>query len=642
MDISNKDITNSPLSSPEHESPKSPEHTKEPKKLRIDSQQLKNAIGGEDFKIVDQRKTQGAAKAQKLEGQGYHRVGKDLSGAAVYVHSVGLGKLGLTPEARKLVPNRIAQINYLKSKNVPEERISLALQVEVIDDIVKQQQETDLQRLSPDSKQIGLSNKQVKSALLQGNYNQLVRQQVPDDIAALHKEGLSDKEIDRLIDSGNLVKWKQLCSKVPYDTLINLLGQDQPESIRNAIMAGLSQLNPTNTIADNPIVVPGYSSERTPHLITYQNPAGELRLVVWGGETRPPNNADHFLGAGSFGVAQLVTKVAWGLKDGEFSVREKEQVIKTPKGADEFRTPAEAKMAQQDINNEVNKLDRIHQDGPVPGIQPKLRGFTVKGYNAVARTITTTTAHYGKKFDIDGSDVLGYIGGGDMPEIKRSHVLTQMQRIFVGVSVMHQLGIIHGDIKLENMLAALRIIPGATEDDDPTIDPDDPLTLVLGDFGGAKDKDEWKAMTTLGTVSREYLCENDINAFFEALNNPNLNSDQKNDIIFKINQARDSFAMGVALYLMLSGDEDYPFGDAEQIGQPDKGFLNPDFLNTIKENYGEETLNLMLGLLKPNYEDRILPQEASNRLQAVLNNPALADLLNNPAGEAQAEEDDVV
>lgn len=352
--------------------------------------------------------------------------------------------------------------------------------------------------------------------------------------------------------------------------------EPEPDPTPSIARAALSQLSIT---AQLPV---------KSHLVTFQN-KNKTTEVSWGGNMRPSKGDPEFLGQGGWGVAQRVTAVVGRV--------EKTKVLKT--SLEEV-----GNQGKDDLRNEVAKLEQIHAEGTVPGIQKKLRLITLD-----------------RTDPITGEPEIGHLGRyykGDVQSLWTSEIQTSDKQMFSefnrmasGLAYMHKLGIVHGDIKAKNVMY---------DTDDQGL-----LKLYLADLGGARNQTEIvDSGDLLSTATLDHM------AYSDALKLADLELQLKQSItpqekeaaitlIMQAQQKRDVFAMGALLWTMIHRDSESPFVEGPS------GFCSSEFtdkaqerMSQLEKQYGPEVPELLKGLLEPDDTKRLSLDQVQTSLQKII------------------------
>ena len=352
--------------------------------------------------------------------------------------------------------------------------------------------------------------------------------------------------------------------------------EPEPDPTPSIAKAALSQLS---TAAQLPV---------KSHLVTFQN-KNKTTEVSWGGNMRPSLGDTEFLGKGGWGVAQIVTAVVERV--------EKTKVLKT--SLEEM-----GNQGKDDLRNEVAKLEQIHAEGTVSGIQKKLRLITLD-----------------HKDPITGEPEIGHLGRyykGDVQSLWTSEIQTSDKQMFSefnnmvsGLAYMHKLGIVHGDIKAKNIMY---------DTDDQGL-----LKLYLADLGGARNQTEIAdSGNLLSTATFDHM------AYSDALKLADLELQLKQAItpqeketaitlIMQAQQKRDVFAMGALLWTMIHRDSESPFVEGPS------GFCSSEFtdkaqarMSQLEKQYGPEVPELLKGLLEPDDTKRLSLDQVQTSLQKII------------------------
>lgn len=186
---------------------------------------------------------------------------------------------------------------------------------------------------------------------------------------------------------------------------------------------------------------------------------------------------------------------------------------------------------------------------------------------------------------VSGGHLLNRIVVGGVGESFAAHI---MRQVLKGIQYLHSLGIVHRDLKLENIVL---------------LDSSNMPHVKIVDFGLSKCTTEDGQLQTL-CGSPQYLA-------------PEMLSTQPSQLPFSLDLARgytpavDMWSAGVVLYTLLSGM--YPFvmnNDALLFNQIQTGEY--DFNLPVWDNVSAEAKSLVRGMLTIDPARRITPEQALN------------------------------
>lgn len=241
--------------------------------------------------------------------------------------------------------------------------------------------------------------------------------------------------------------------------------------------------------------------------------------------------------------------------------------------------------AWKDLKNEHDMLCRIHANGKVLGIQKKpktlfdisLRGTKIMGY-------------LGAKYDHD------YLIDINQKFMSIDHRLREFYQLAFGLSHLEGQGIIHGDIKPQNIL----------------VKQGPRMNLVdLADFGTALDANR-ASVEEMATnpYSSNYIAQEDLD-----LRKVLLNNDNKKEMVH-LCQKGDVFALGTVFFQALTGY--YPFNQKTEKKHPVLSSYSPELLNQAAVPYPIQ--KLIKKMLDPNYKKRPSAQKVLQVLEALAKN----------------------
>lgn len=275
------------------------------------------------------------------------------------------------------------------------------------------------------------------------------------------------------------------------------------------------------------------------------------------------------LGEGASGVVHGVVEVSEESSD--------EVAMKVIKGNNE--DPEKMARAEEDAENEYRLLTFIHKNGKVPGTQSAPRKF-FKVFDAKTKKMKAsyiTDKYVGGEYLDQIPKLFGAIA---RKEKSREEMYFQFYQLLAGLKHNHGLGVMHGDIKPENILVHTN---------------SKGIQMVdLSDFGGA----------TLDVNRRRDRCT--YTPFYcsaDDFKQPNDDEQYRT-----VEQKRDVFSMGVVLYLALTNLE-APYEYRE-------GFLDTksDYKELNDPKISHEIKEIVEGMLLPNMDQRLTASEAFEKL----------------------------
>lgn len=268
----------------------------------------------------------------------------------------------------------------------------------------------------------------------------------------------------------------------------------------------------------------------------------------------------HLIDKGTFGAVYPVTN----------PLSHKNKIIKV--AVDKSTVNTAVPDSINELRNEYKILNLVHHQGLVSGIQKRLNGIFVI-------YPTKDEAQYGyltKKYDMDLHDFI-FKGEG----FSNRNFLTAFHEVVKGVKHCHELEIVHGDIKLENILVRRK-------------------KLYLADFGGAcilgkHPTDKYDK----GTFTEIYWLKE---------NQDQANAARANGDRAAFNQAlksRDVYQLGCALYEVLLNDR------LKSLKRIDAALLK-------KEKVDPKVISLVMKMTDPDMAKRLTIEAAETELAALL------------------------
>ncbi len=292
------------------------------------------------------------------------------------------------------------------------------------------------------------------------------------------------------------------------------------------------------------------------------------------------------LGKGTFGVASKVRHLFSG----------KVHILKLPRND---LSKDESVKARADVLNEIELLQFIHQDKIRPGIQAPAHVVS-----KISGTQTEKVGMLGKEYDGSGVAIVtskNSEGNWDRRGLPNLLLAYGAYQLLQGLEGLHDIGIVHGDIKPDNCLV------------DYENWEDDGTTWVLADLGGAERIDAidmQKAKDApIGVVTAPYVSRTD-----EALAEKSAASADKQQYI-ESKMKRDVFALGQTICEMLSLTRPYALDD-EMRPRTSEGFtlefekIFSDLFTEEDEEHPAVLLDVLKGMCDPNPETRLTAAEA--------------------------------
>lgn len=266
--------------------------------------------------------------------------------------------------------------------------------------------------------------------------------------------------------------------------------------------------------------------------------------------------------------------------------KEQELIFKTAR-----QDIPEREFAELNIKNEFAMLCKIHALGKMIGIQERLKLL-------ITMTLddgTPVVGHLGKKYDED------YLNNSNEKTQFNKFQLIEFYQLLIGLRGLKAKGIVHGDIKRENIF--VKTIDGKK-------------WLFLADFGDARDSQR-SAMTedampkTFTTLCRSTQDIKKINTL--------LKNDDKINLV-KLLHKMDVFAMGIVFYETITNA--YPFKE-KKINSEGVEYIFPDIsaydaVTLINSGAPKEIQTLIEKMLDPDDQNRISASDAFTFLDAYI------------------------
>ncbi|MDP1836057.1 MAG: hypothetical protein Q8K75_09060 [Chlamydiales bacterium] len=432
-------------------------------------------------------------------------------------------------------------------------------------------------------------------------------------------ESLVDKRKDfsKVLDQYEAVLTNYEENQTLDGTLQSRSGEATPhltkELVLKMIKVGLRELNYTGESS-------AVFEVKGQQVVGSRDIKGNLQMII-----RSPS--DKFLGKGSFGQAHRVYDVVAGDKAAFKTILP--SLVNTP----------EAARAQKEIMNEAEKLPLVHANGEVEGVVLPPRGVVNIGGDKQEVGFWTREYPGGDAFDIISDTLAGEpssLPHGGIEARSPWEMIGMGLKLLEGLARLEEIGLIHGDIKPENMFVS--------EDNDGN------LLVRLADFGGAETVDEaWDRMLTLatenpeqftkkglGTVTPQYLASDEAQSILEivqeAANLPAGSDPQQLEELkaqFKVAQhARDRLAMGISLFTIMIGIAPVPQGSFADVTLGINKQMAPgednDYQDLASGLYTDVVLKAFQGLLDPDPLKRMSPADAAAQFKDIrsdLENP---------------------
>jgi len=303
-----------------------------------------------------------------------------------------------------------------------------------------------------------------------------------------------------------------------------------------------------------------------------------LRIVRWSGMVLP-KDSNIFIARGGFGVVQRVFDISIG----------KIAALKFAKG----KSQTESESCMEDCQNEIEKLKVFNSNSSVDGIQNAPWAhydFYYKNKRFVG---------FLQKLYSEG-DLFGLIFEKKSFLFTKKKILRMIQQLFIGLREIHKKKIIHGDIKLENILIDFN---GENYD------------AYLGDFGGAKSlgsevsihnkngmSNQSSGFATVVTI--DYYTFGDYQESIQAINQ------RKEKQWFELLKKRDIYALATVAWAIITFDLPYFCMEGQRF--PDTTAIMS--YDTARTRVGLKLTSVLSKALSENPNDRPTIEEILNQI----------------------------
>lgn len=259
-----------------------------------------------------------------------------------------------------------------------------------------------------------------------------------------------------------------------------------------------------------------------------------------------------------------------------------------------FKQARENSNAIEDLKREYQALCYIHQNGQAWGIQSKpFELLHIQAREEPEESFSRRIGYLGPKYDKDYDSFMNY----QCRFLPFTELLIDFHQLFAALAKLEQVGVLHGDIKLQNIFIR--------------IDANGFRLVHLADFGTSviphilQEEQLIEVMSNRG-LTEDNCCMEDLTKSEEALGKRDFQN------VIAIEKKGDVFALGSTLHTMLTRSSPYP------ITQDYKNDLTKPYKQISRADVPNEIKILIEEMVHPNYIRRPSAIEAFQRYELFL------------------------